>query len=246
MNLPIVFLHAYPLNASMWRDQASVVADRTVLAPDFPGFGFRAPGATSLDDFAEVVISEMDTAGLGKAVFVALSMGGYVAFRIHARHPDRMAALFLADTRAGPDDEAGRQRRTDQADRARAEGLGWLADSMIAGALGERTRRERPEVVERVRSLVSEADPEGVARALLAMRDRPDSRDQLARMDFPVVALVGEEDTLTPPAESEAIVGAVPNGKLVRIPEVGHLSNIEDPARFNAALTAFLGKVDRL
>lgn len=245
MSLPIVFLHAFPLDASMWSDQAPTVADRTVLAPDFPGFGSRPAGPSSLDEFADVVLADMDAAGVERAVVVGLSMGGYVAFRIHAKRPDRIAALFLADTRAGPDDEAGRKRRADQAERVRREGVAWLADAMIPGMLGERTRSERPEVVERVRSLVSGADPEGVARALLAMRDRPDSRPQLEQMDFPVVAAVGEEDTLTPPAEAQAIVDGVPHGKFVAIPGAGHLSNLEEPTRFNAALGAFLARLDR-
>jgi 3-oxoadipate enol-lactonase len=245
MNLPIVFLHAFPLNATMWTDQAAVATGRTVLAPDFPGFGARPPGPSSLEGFADCVLAEMDAAGVRRAVFVGLSMGGYVAFRIHAKSPDRFAGLFLADTRAGPDDEAGRQRRTDQAERVRSEGIGWMADALIPGLLGETTRTIRPAVVARVRALVAGADPEGVARALLAMRDRPDSHPQLAQMDFPVVAAFGDEDALIPPAEAEAIVDAVPSGKLVRIPEAGLLSNLEEPARFNAALSTFLGKLER-
>jgi 3-oxoadipate enol-lactonase len=151
-----------------------------------------------------------------------------------------VAGLVLADTRAGPDDEAARARRTEQAARVRREGVGWIPDAMLGALLGETTRRERPRVVDRVREMILGADPEGVARALEAMRARPDSLPELDGIRVPVLVVVGEEDTLTPPAESHAIAAGVRDGRLVLIPGSGHLSNLEDPASFNRALLDFL------
>jgi len=237
---PVVFLHAFPLNATMWTRQAEAVAPRRVLAPHFPGFGGRAPGEATLEAFARAVLSDMDAAGIEKAVVVGLSMGGYVAFRLHALAPGRVAALILADTRAGADDEAGRAKRTDQAARARREGTRWMADAMVPALLGETTRRERPAVVAQVRALVAQADAEGVARALEAMRARPDSTPDLARIRVPVLALVGEEDTLTPPVEANRIAEGVSDGRLVVLAGAGHLANLEAPEAFSAALGDFL------
>lgn len=241
--LPAVFLHAFPLNAAMWARQAEALAPRRVLAPHFPGFGGRPPVEATLDTFARAVLTDMDAAGIGRAVVVGLSMGGYTAFRLHALAPERVAALVLADTRAGADDDAGRAKRTDQAARARREGVGWLADAMVPALLGETTRRERPGVVAQVRALVAQADAEGVARALEAMRARPDSTPDLARIRVPVLALVGEEDTLTPPAEARRIAESVPDGRLAVLPGVGHLANLEAPEAFDAALAEFVGAV---
>ena len=237
---PVVFLHAYPLNADMWRPQLAALRDRTTLAPHFPGFGGRAPGDADLVGFARAVLADMDAAGIQRAIVVGLSMGGYTAFRLHALAPERVAGLVLADTRAGADDEAGRAKRTAQAERARSEGLGWLADAMIPGLLGETTRRERPDVVQAVASLIARADAEGVARALEAMRGRPDSTPDLANIRIPVLAIVGEEDTLTPIAESRKIVEGVSDGRLVTLPGAGHLTNLEEPDAFNEELRAFL------
>lgn len=237
---PVVFLHAFPLDGSMWDAQRDALGDRRTLAPHFPGFGGRPPGEPSLDHFADAALREMDAAGFDRAVLVGLSMGGYVAFRIHARHPDRVAGLVLADTRAGADDEAGRKKRTDQAERVRREGVGWLPDALLPALLGETTRRERPDVVEWVRRTIAGADPEGVARALEAMRERPDSTPDLAGIRVPVLALVGEEDTLTPPAESQRIAGAVPAGGFEILPGAGHLANLEAPGAFGDRLRAFL------
>jgi len=120
--IPVVFLHAYPLNAELWKGQVEALRGRTTLAPHFPGFGGRAPGAADLEGFARAVLGDMDLAGISKAVFVGLSMGGYTAFRVHAIAPERVAGLVLADTRAGADDEAGKAKRTAQIERARREG----------------------------------------------------------------------------------------------------------------------------
>lgn len=238
---PVVFLHAFPLNAGMWRPQVEALPGRTVLAPHFPGFGGRAHGEPSLDAFARAVLADMDAAGVPRAVVVGLSMGGYTAFRLHALAPGRVAALVLADTRAGADDEAGRARRADQAARARAEGAGWLADAMLPALLGATTRERRPDVVDEARRLVAAADPEGVARALEAMAARPDSTPRLADIAVPVLAVAGDEDTLTPVAEARRIAEGVSDGRLVVLPGAGHLANLETPGAFNEALSDFLG-----
>lgn len=238
---PLVFLHAYPLDASQWDGMADRFPGRPVIAPDLPGFGGREANERTLDGFARTVLTAMDEAGFATAVIVGLSMGGYVAFRLHDRAPERIVGLVLADTRAGADTEEARAKRTAQADRARREGIAWLADAFIPSALSETTRRERPEIVARVRKLVERATPDGVANALLAMRDRPDSTPQLPGIRVPVLALVGEEDELTPVSESRLIADGVANGTLRVIPGSGHLSSFEDPDAFVEALEAFLG-----
>jgi 3-oxoadipate enol-lactonase len=237
---PVVLLHGFPLNSRMWARERALLANRAVLAPDFPGFGGRPPGPETLDGFAEVVMDEMDQAGIDQAVVVGLSMGGYVAFRLLARSPARVVGLILADTRAGADDEAGRMKRTAQAERVRREGVAWMPEALLPAFLGETTRRERPAVVEAVRGWIADANPEGVARALLAMRDRPDSTSTLKDVAVPVLALVGEEDALTPVAESRRIAESVPDGRLVLIPGAGHLSNLENPEAFGRELVSFL------
>jgi pimeloyl-ACP methyl ester carboxylesterase len=103
---PVVLLHAFPLGAAMWEGQREALASRRILTPDFPGFGGLPPDAADLDRFAELVVQEMDAAGVGEAVVVGLSMGGYVALRLHDLWPQRVAGLVLADTRATADDEA--------------------------------------------------------------------------------------------------------------------------------------------
>jgi len=238
-NLPIVFLHAFPLGPAMWENQLAAFSGRKVLAPSLPGFGGRSPGGASLDDFADAAVADMDAAGIDRAAVVGLSMGGYVAFRLQARRPERVAALVLADTKATADDEAARAKRTDQAERVRRDGMGWLVEAMAPVLLGQTTRSERPNVVKSVRRMMASADPEGVARALLAMRDRPDSRPHLADIGVPVLAIVGDEDQITPLAGAREIADGVADGRLVVIPRAGHLTNLEDAPAFDGALRSF-------
>ncbi|UCD23736.1 MAG: alpha/beta fold hydrolase [Gemmatimonadota bacterium] len=237
---PVVFLHAFPLNAAMWDAQRAVLGSRTTLAPDFPGFGNRAVGKSNIDEYARAVLRDMDAAGVERAVVVGLSMGGYVAFRLHALAPDRIAGLVLADTKAGGDDEETRLRRTDQAAKARRDGVAWLEDALLPALLGNTTRGRRPEVVASTRTLIAQAHSEGVARALEAMRARPDSTPQLPSIRVPALVLVGEEDNLTPEAEARTIVEGVRDGQLGVIPQAGHLSNLEAPDKFNEVLLSFL------
>lgn len=239
---PLVFLHAFPLHSGMWEAQLAAFGARPVLTPEFPGFGGRPVGASDLHGFARTVLEDMDRAGVSRAILVGLSMGGYVAFRIQELAPQRVAAVVLADTRAGPDDEGGRARRTEQARRVRMEGLGWLPDALAPALLGETSRAKRPAVVEKVRNWIrQEAHPEGVARALEAMRERPDSFPSLSDFRVPALVIVGEEDTLTPPSEARRMAEAIPGARLEILPEAGHLSNLETPEAFNRALQSFVG-----
>lgn len=238
---PLVLLHAYPLNSKMWASLVRRLPERKIIAPDFPGFGARPAGALDLDGFADTVLAEVDRAGIDRAVFLGLSMGGYVSFRIWARFSERVAGLILADTRAGPDSEEGARNRTQQAERAQKEGIGWLPDEMLGSLLGESTRTKRLDVVEEVRALMLEATPPGVARALLAMRDRPDSRPLLPTIDVPVLVLVGEEDEVTPIPESRVIADGIPGAELKTIPGAGHLTNLENRQAFERAVMEFIG-----
>ena len=238
--IPLVLLHAFPLSAAMWEPQRDAFGTRPVLIPNFPGFGGRPPSASDLESFGRTVLDDMDAAGIQEAVFLGLSMGGYVSFRILGEAPERVAGLVLADTRSGADDQAARAKRTEQAARVRREGVGWLMEALIPALLGPTTLRERRGVEAAVRRMFEGAEPEGVARALEAMRDRPDSTPLLRETFVPTLVLVGEEDTLTPLEDGRSMASAIPDARLHIIPGAGHLSNLEAPGAFNAALETFL------
>jgi pimeloyl-ACP methyl ester carboxylesterase len=111
---------------------------------------------------------------------------------------------------------------------------------MIPKLLGEHTRRTRPDVAEQVRNLILSSSAEAIAHAVTALMTRPDSSPLLGSIHVPTLIVVGEQDTITPPALSEQMHRAISGSEYIVLPGAGHLSNLEQPEPFNAALARFL------
>lgn len=238
-----VFLHAFPLHAAMWRPQLErLPSGWRALAPDLRGFGGTdAPheDAYTMEEMADDVAALMDKVGLHRAVVVGLSMGGYVAQQLWARHRDRVRALVLACTRARADTPEERERRLELAARVEREGIGPVVDFYLPRFFQTKGRRDDSALVERVRRWMEEAHPAAVARALRGMAQRPDMTAALAELDVPLLVLGGREDALVPPAEVEALAASLPNAELVLLDDAGHLANLEQVDAFTAALERF-------
>jgi 3-oxoadipate enol-lactonase len=205
-----------------------------------PRGGIADPPAASIDDYAGDVIDLLDALHVKQAVVCGLSMGGYVAFallRLAARY---VQGLILADTRSQADTPEGLAGRTRLLQVVQDRGAAGVADEMIPKLLGATTRASRPAVEERVRSLALASSAEAIAGAIRALMTRPDATPLLTAIHVPTLIVVGDEDTITPPAASEDMQRAIAGSELVRIPRAGHLSNLEQPELFNAALAAFL------
>lgn len=241
MTLPtVVFLHAFPLNASMWQAQMEAVgkAGFPVLSLDFPGFG-SAPssGQRTVQEFAQWIIDALERERVTDAVLVGLSMGGYVAFRILERHPALVRGLVLADTKASPDASDARTKRLKMAARVESEGTGFLQTELIPNLL---SKTISPDVLESAQRIAGDAAQSAVYNALAALASRPDSRLMLEDIVIPTLVLVGEDDGVTPIGDAEIMASAIPNARLEVIRGAGHLSNLEQPQAFNAALLEFL------
>ena len=241
----VVFLHAFPLQAAMWDYQLDALdGSHRCIAIDMPGFGESpapaAPDDASMQGWADLVAGVLDQLGVATATVVGASMGGYVAMALLRHHPDRVAQLVLADSRARSDDPSVAQRRSAQQDRLR-EGteVEVLAKETVEGLLSSGSM-SRSDLVEYVHALAAGAEVDGWIAAFEAMKDRPDSMLLLRRADVRALVLVGELDRVTPIAEAMSLRSLL-KGELVVVPNVGHLPNVEDPLAFNEALTAFLG-----
>lgn len=238
----LVFVHAFPLDGSMWDDQvAALEDDAKVLAPSAPGFGGTEPAGDvlTMDAIADTLAAALDRAGEEKAVICGCSMGGYAAFSFWRRHKQRVAGLILVDTRAEPDDDAGKERRRKLADLARNEGADAVADVgmplLSAGA---------PEdLQERTKAIIRRQPAEAIAAASLGMAERQDSRPDLPTIDVPTTIIVGSEDTLTPPPFSESMAEVIAGSDLVVLEGAGHLSNLEASDGFLRAVRDTLARV---
>ena len=245
--VPVLLVHAWPLRSEMWRSQMDTLDGvRRVLAPDLKGFGSSdAPDDVqvySMDSYADELAATLDDAGAERAVVVGLSIGGYIAFALWRRHRERIAALVLADTKAEADPPEAVERRSGQQEQVSTQGITGLVQALPDALLAGTTRDKKPDVVEKVRSLMMNPAA-GYVGALEAMKRRPDSTQDLAAIDVPTLVVVGEEDALTPPDAARNLERRIPDARLVVVPEAGHLSNLEAPDAFNGALAEFLGEV---
>ncbi len=241
--LPVLFLHAFPLNSTMWRAQRRDLSSFfRILTFDLPGFGRGGPfpDGFSIDDAADMAAALLDERGIDRAVICGCSMGGYITMSMLRRHPDRLAGLILANTRAGADTSAARDNRARQAADVREGGMPDFLDEMLGKLLGETTVGTSPDVVRLVEDIMKQATPEGVAGMLEAMAARPDSAGDLRATQLPTCVIAGEEDTLILPSEAESMVELLDDGELNIVPNCGHLSCLERPVRFNAIIRTFL------
>jgi 3-oxoadipate enol-lactonase len=242
---PLILLHGFPHNRSLWADQLTGLSDRCrVIAPDLRGCG-ESPVKPpySMETYADDVAELMARLDIECAVIGGLSMGGYVAFEMLRRHPELIRALILADTKAGADNDETRMKRRALQSLARAGGATTVADAQITGMVGATTREKRPEMVLRVHRMLAAVPVEGIVGALDAMMNRSDSTGLLVEIELPVLIVVGEEDALTPVKESRAMHAAIAGSTLEIIPEAGHVSNIENPHEFNSAVRNFLASI---
>ena len=234
----LLLLHAWPIDARMWERQlAAVPGDLPVAAPHLPGFGDSeaADDVMTMRAAAERALAAMGERGIDRAVVCGLSMGGYVAFEVWRRARERVAGLVLANTRAVADPPEAAAARRALAERLRSEGnvLAEEPPALLSDGAPEELRA-------RVRGWIEDQSPEAIAAALLGMAERPDSTPDLATIRVPTLVLTSTEDRMIAPEVSAEMAGLIPQGRLQTIEGVGHLSNLEAPEAFDAALLEHL------
>ena len=244
--IPVVLVHAFPLSSAMWEMEMELLAQQAwVIAPDLPGFGRSArQSKPSIPSMAQEVAALLDKLNVKEPVFIGgLSMGGYVIFEFFRQFPERVRALGLFSTRAGPDTPDGRENRFKTAEKIKQDGLGSFSKAVLLKLLGKTTLETKPAVIRQVTNLMLANPLEGVADALLAMADRRDSTDLLATIKVPTLVVAGDQDSFIPTSEAEALARQIPGARLEVISRVGHLVNLEQPAAFQQVLERFLASV---
>jgi 3-oxoadipate enol-lactonase len=239
---PVVFLHAFPLNRTMWDPQVgALVGECRCIAIDTRGAGDSPPtGPYSVDRFADDVAGVLDTLQIERAVIVGLSIGGYTSFALWRRHRERIRALVLADTRAGADTPEQAERRRALIEVAETQGSSAVANAMISALIGPTTRDKRPDIFDAVHRMIAQEPTEGLVGSIEALLNRPDSTQTCATIDVPTLIVVGDEDVATPTGEARTLHRLIPHSRLEVLEQAGHLSNLERPAAFNTVVSEFL------
>jgi 3-oxoadipate enol-lactonase len=244
----LLFVHGFPLDNTMWQAQIDEFSQRyRVLAPDLRGFGQSTlgNGPVTMRRYADDLAGLLDRLDVrDKIVFCGLSMGGYIAWQFWQKYAERLAGLVLCDTRAVADTPQAKTGRAELAARVIAEGPQAAADAMLPKLLGAESQRDHPAAVAETRAAILRSSPSGIAAALDGMANRPDASDMLAGINVPTLVIVGEHDKLSPPAEMRGIAEKIPGAQFVLIPAAGHMSPLENPGAFSAALIRFLAETD--
>ncbi len=259
---PIIFLHGFPFNRSMWREQIAFLSANgfRCIAPDLRGLGklvaqtsvcddstpehrLKSVPPATMDDMARDVAALMDTLQSESAVICGLSMGCYVAFEFIHLFPSRVSALVLCGPRAQGPDEKEKLSREAQALRVLAEGMDFAVESISSTLLAQKTVNEKPAVVESVGEMVLQTDPRGAAAAQRGMAIRRDYSSDLPNIDVPTLIVAGREDGVRKPEDADFINRGIRNSQLEVIDDAGHLMNMEQPEIFNDVLLRFLGSL---
>jgi len=237
---PLVFVHGAAEDGRVWEPQLAALADEfTVVAWDEPGAGrsSNVPADFGLADYANCLAALIEALALGRVHVAGLSWGGTVVQELYRQHPGLVATLILVDTYAGwkgslPEAEV----------RARVAG----AEQMLAATAGEFDPTlpglfagDPPaEFVPLLEEIASSVRPESLRTQLFVMAEA-DQRDLLPRIAVPTLLIWGELDARSPLSVARQFEQAIPDTKLVVIPESGHVSNLEKPEQFNDAVREF-------
>jgi pimeloyl-ACP methyl ester carboxylesterase len=226
----LVFLHAFPADHRMWLPVAEKLSTRyRVILPDLRAHGQSnvGSGAATMEKHAADLLNVCRDAGVERALFAGVSIGGYVLFEFLRKQRERVAALILCDTRAGADSDQVRASRFKSIEDTKRFGPEPFIETMLGRLLGETTRRNRPDVVEHVRAMASSVTAERVAAVQQGMAERADSTSLLASIHVPTLLLFGEEDVVTPRADAEALARGIANSTLRMISNAGHFAVFE-------------------
>lgn len=241
---PFVLLHAFPLSRKMWKQQIDVLveADCHVILPDFRGFGETPIGSdkTTMEELANDIRELLDHLEIEKAIIGGLSMGGYVTLNLYRQHPEKFAAMILADTSSLADTEEKREGRFKLIEKTLSQGMQAIVDEMIPHLTSDYTKASNPDLIKQLEKEFLQTDLESAIAALRGMAGRLDHTEMLPEISVPTLLIFGREDRVTNLDGARLLNDKIPNSKLEIIEDIGHYSNLENSNRFNSILVDFV------
>ncbi|WP_312029610.1 alpha/beta fold hydrolase [Paenibacillus sedimenti] len=243
---PLILLHGFPLDHRMWRLQVEALsASYRIITPDLRGMGQSDVPVSniSLDQYAEDILALMDKLNIQKAALGGFSMGGYIAFALLRKAPERFLGLVLANTRPEADGQEGRKNRMNMAASIYDKGAAAARDAMLPKLITEQTKEAQPQLAGELGEVMGAMPPEGLVHASLAMAFRGDSVDLLPSIAVPTLVIAGEQDPITPPDVMKKMADQIKGASYHVIPAASHLTPLEKPEVFNRLLLDFLKSI---
>ena len=239
----VVLLHPFPVHQEFWNPIVPVLGSRyRLILPDLRGHGDSeiGQGPATMGKHARDLARVLDAAGAAKAVFVGVSIGGYILFEFWRQFRGRVNALVLCDAKPQADATEARANRLKVAADVLMQGTDPFVESMIPKVLGHTTLSTRPDLVDGARRMMRKMSPEDVSMVQRGMAERPDSVADLKTINVPTLVVIGEEDILATPADGELMRQHISGSELKIIPKAGHYSPWEQPAAVGLLLRQFM------
>ena len=246
-NIPIIFLHGFPLDKSMWKGQIESLKDsHRVIAIDLRGFGKSTDEETdlSMDLFGDDLIAFMDKLNIEKAIICGLSMGGYIALNVINRFPERFTALILCDTQCIADTPEVRKKREETIEQIRIECADAFKEKFVQSVFHQDSLVNKIELVENLKTTVFANSNEIINAGLTALAKRSETCSILDKIRVPTLIICGRQDEVTPLAQSELMHERIRGSVLKIIDDAGHVSNLEQPDQFNKHLLEFVSSLN--
>ncbi|TJZ63135.1 alpha/beta hydrolase [Sphingobacterium olei] len=239
----IVFLHGFPFNKNMWKDQLESLEDNiTGIAVDIRGHGLTTSGHGffSIDVFAKDLKVFIEKLDLNNVTLCGISMGGYIALRAYELFPEKIKGLILSDTHHLADDNAGKQKRFDTIQSVLQHGRRPFAIGFIDNLFAKDSIEKQPEAIEMIKSSIRRNTVNNICATLLALAARTDTSEVLKKINVPTLLLRGSLDKITPREPMEHMHEKIERSQFTELENCGHLPNVEDPLAFNKQMNAFL------
>lgn len=228
--LPLIMVPGLLCSEALFAPQVAALGDRVAVTVSRAQRDFD-----SLPAIAEAILAEAPP----RFALAGLSFGGYVAFEILRRAPERVARLALLDTSARPDEpERAVLRRQFVAQASTGRFLG-ITDRLLPSFIHP-DRLQDTALTGIVKAMAQEVGAEAFVRQQTAILARPDSRPDLPNIACPTLVLCGRQDQLTPLEQHREMADAIPGARLVIVEECGHLATLERPESVNGALDRWL------
>ncbi|HEX2549393.1 MAG TPA: alpha/beta hydrolase [Gammaproteobacteria bacterium] len=234
---PIVLIHAFATDLRLWDPQQKPLQKNfRVISVDLWGFGQSSlvdGNAISMTEYADEVKDLLDNLKISQAVIGGESMGGYIALAFLQKYPEKVAGLILSDTQSTADNEDAKTKRETLAQNILKNGKENFVNSFLPKLLSPNASEDKKLFI---KNIVESEAATSIASALRGMGLRVDTSDVLAHSTSPILIITGDQDAAINPEQSRRMHSLAKNSQFIIIKNAGHLSNLEQPDKWNEAV----------
>jgi pimeloyl-ACP methyl ester carboxylesterase len=234
---PLLLIHAFATDQQLWKQQQEGLKEKfRVITLDLQGFGSSSPTdgkAITMSDYADEVMKLMDQLHIEKAIVGGTSMGGYIALAFLEKYPNKVNGLVLSNTQSIPDNAETKVKRETTAKDVLEKGTENLVKGLLPKMLSPKASKQTKEFLQ---DILAKQKPTAIASALRGMALRNDTSNVLANSTLPILIITGEQDALIGPQQGQNMHTLAKNSKLIVLNDAGHLSNLEQPKKWNQAV----------